>query len=241
VAEENDRLVTDFRRGANITNLSSLFDTSDYLSQNSDIVALLVLEHQTAMQNTLTRASNNSRRMLAYQANLQRELKEPITEDAGYDSVKSVLDSSAREIVDDLLFRGEAELPAGIEGAAAFQTEFGANARRAADGNSLKDFLLKEHLFKNRCSYLVYSDSFLSLPPQLKGRVYARLAAALKPAEADQRYAYLDASERARILDILRQTHSEFKEAESRVAGSMEGLTARAQSGKSQTPNPKSK
>jgi hypothetical protein len=214
-AEKNDRLEADFRSGANVTNLSKFFDPSDYMTDSSDIVALLVLEHQTAMQNTLTKASLNSRRMLAYQKNLQRELREPITEEAVYDSVKSVLDSSAREIVDDLLFRGEAELPAGLEGGAPFQTAFRANARHASDGSSLKDFVLQGHIFKNRCSYLIYSDSLLSLPAQLKRRVYNRLTAALRPADADPRYAYLSADERARILEILRQTHPEFPGKES--------------------------
>jgi hypothetical protein len=171
------------------------------------------------MQNTLTRASLNSRRMLAYQKNLQRELKETVTEEAVYESVKSVLETSAREIVDDLLFRDEAGLPDGVEGAATFQRAFQSNSRRAADGSSLKDFLLKGHVFKNRCSYLIYSDSLLSLPVQLKRRVYERLARALQPVEPDQRYAYLGEDERARILKILRETHPEFPGAAARRSG----------------------
>ena len=134
------------------------------------------------MQNTLTRASVNCRHMLEYQKNLQHDLKEPMTDELTYDSVKSVFESSAKEITDDLLFQGEAELPAGLEGSTGFQTTFQSNARRAADGRSLKDFSLKGHLFENRCSYLIYSDCFLQLPVQLKRRVYDRLARALMPA-----------------------------------------------------------
>jgi hypothetical protein len=134
--EKNDRLETDFQRGANVTDLSKFFDPSLYVTNTSDIVALLVLEHQTAMQNALTKASLDSRRMLAYQKNLQRDLKEPITEDAVYESVKSVLDSSARDVVDTLLFRGEAEMPAGLAGSANFQQAFQANAHRAATSRS---------------------------------------------------------------------------------------------------------
>jgi hypothetical protein len=208
--ERNDRLTADFRSGANVTNLSRFFDASEYQSGRSDIVALMVLEHQTAMQNTLTRASLDSRRMLAYQKTLQQELKEPVAEEPVYDSVKSVLDSSAREVVDDLLFRGEAELPDGLEGWRAFQNAFQANARRASDGSSLKDFSLMGHIFKNRCSYLIYSDSLLQLPRQLKSRIYERLAKALQADAPDPRYAYLDAAERARITTILRETHPEF-------------------------------
>lgn len=211
--EKNDQLDVDLRRGANITNLAGFFDTTDYPAPGSDIVALLVLEHQVAMQNTLTRASLNCRRMLDYQKNLQRELKETVTDELVYGSVKSVFDGAAREIVDDLLFYGEAELPAGVQGDPAFQRAFQRHARRAADGSSLKDFSLQGRIFQNRCSYLIYSDSFRQLPAQLKQRVFARLARALKPAESDPRYAYLGTEERSRIVVILRETHPELREA----------------------------
>jgi hypothetical protein len=114
--------------------------------------------------------------------------------------------------VDDLLFKGEAELPDGIQGAPAFQKAFGVNSRRAPDGSSLKDLLFKGHLFKNRCSYLIYSDSFLALPKQLKSRVYRRLAGALTSSDPDSRYAYLPPDERSRLVEILRQTFPEFSQ-----------------------------
>jgi len=210
--EKQDQLVVDFKRGANVTNLAGFFQTQDYPAASSDIVALLVLEHQTAMQNTLTRASVNCRRMLAYQKNLQSDLKEPVTEELTYDSVKSVFESTAREITDDLLFKGEAELPAGLAGSPAFQLAFQIHVRRTAEGRSLKDFSLKGHLFENRCSYLIYSDSFLRLPDQLRRRVFDRLALALRATDADPRYAYLGAAERARIARILRDTHPELSQ-----------------------------
>jgi hypothetical protein len=99
-SEQNEQLVVDFKPGANITNLSRFFDAEQYLTNSSDIVALLVFEHQLEMQNALTRASLNSRRMLEYQKTLQRELKEPITEEPVYESVKSVFDSSSRDSKD---------------------------------------------------------------------------------------------------------------------------------------------
>ena len=137
-SEKNNEVVVDFRLGANITDLSRFFDTREYLKNSSDIVALLVFEHQLAMQNTLTKASLNSRHMLDYQIKLQRDLKEPISDEPVYDSVKKVFDSCAREIVDDLLFKDEAELPEGIEGSPGFQRAFVAIAQRSADGDSLK-------------------------------------------------------------------------------------------------------
>lgn len=208
--EQDDKLVVDFKHGANVTDLSPHFDTKRYLTNTSDIVALLVLEHQTAMQNTLTRASLNCRRMLEYQKNLQRDLKEPVTDDLAYDSVRSVFESSVKEIVDDLLFQGEAELPSGLEGSAGFQQAFLAGARRTSEGATLKAFSLNGHLFQNRCSYLIYSDAFYSLPMHLKRRVYERLGRILKANAPEPRYAYLSAAERGRIVAILRETHSEF-------------------------------
>ena len=208
--EKDDELIADFHQGANISDLSTFFDPKRYLANTSDIVALLVLEHQTTMQNTITRAGMNCRRMLDYQSTLQRELKEISTEELAYDSVRSVFKSAVGEIVDDLLFYNEAALPDGLEGSPLFQRAFQGNARRAADGQSLKDFCLKGHLFQNRCSYLISSESFLALPPQLKKRVYARLEEILTAKNVDARYSYLGSEERTRIARILRETHPEF-------------------------------
>ena len=209
--EKGNELAVDFKRGANVTNLNKFFDTGRYLADGSDIVALLVLEHQTAMQNTITRAGMNCRRMLEYQQALLRELKETSTNEFAYESVRNVFTGAVQDVVDDLLFCGEAELPAGVQGSPAFQAAFQANARRSPAGQSLKDFSLKGHLFQNRCSYLIYSDSFLALPTQLKKRVYARLENILRAPVAEPRYAYLGSEERARILSILHRTQPEFQ------------------------------
>ena len=209
--EEDGRLVTDFAHGANVTNLSAYIDARDYLAGTSDIVALMVLEHQTAMQNALTEASVNCRKMLQYQKDLQKAFKEPITEQPTYDSVKSVFDSTARDVTDALLFEDEAVLPAGIEGDAAFQKAFIKGVPLAKNGESLKEFSLHGHLFRNRCSYMIYSDAFRSLPSALKSRVFDRLEKALGGKDVDQRYAYLDSAERARIVRILCETQPELR------------------------------
>jgi len=215
--EKDDELIVDFKRGANVTDLARFFDTGRYLTNSSDIVALLVLEHQTAMQNTITQAGMNCRRMLDYQQALQRELKESSAEELAYASVRSVFDGAVREIVDDLLFYKEAALPDGLEGSPAFQQAFQRNARPSAAGHSLKEFSLKGRLFQNRCSYLIYSDSFLALPPQLKKRVYARLQQILSEENVESRYAYLGKDERTRIATILVATHSEFQTFQART------------------------
>lgn len=214
-SDKQGELAVDLKQGANLSRLADFFATKAYLTEGSDLIALLVLEHQLAMQNTLTRASMECRRMLAYQRNLQRDLKEPETEELVYESVKRVFDSAAREVVDDLLFKDEAPLPTGLAGSPAFQRAFLATARRASDGSCLKEFHLEGHLFKNRCSYLVHSESFLALPKELKKRIYARLAQALHPTKPDPRYSHLATEERARISLILSETLPGYPPAES--------------------------
>jgi hypothetical protein len=202
---------TNFKNGANLTDLSKFFDAKPYLLQgSSDIVALLVFEQQLTIQNTLTRASLDSRRMLDYQKKLQIAFKTPVTEELEFDSVKSVFEHAAQDVVDDLLFKDEAGLPSGLEGSPAFQKAFLAAAKKTSAGKSLKDLDLHGHLFQNRCSYLIYSDSFRKLPGMLKQRIYARLAHALRPIDSDPRYAYLGKEERQRIMSIIGETDGEL-------------------------------
>lgn len=208
--EKGDDLVVDFQKGANITNLSKFFDTDNYLRGSSDIVALMVFEHQLAMQDAIIQAGFRCRRMMDYQNKLQHDLKEPITDEPTYDSVKSVFASSARDLVDCLLFKDEATLPDGIKGSPAFQRAFQANAKTINGVGSLKDLSLDGHLVKNRCSYLIYTESFLALPKLLKDRVYDLLDKALKSKTPDERYSYLADDERARIVKILRATHPDL-------------------------------
>jgi len=207
-AEAGDQL--DFTpSAARPDELSAFFDPAAYLAPTSDVVALLILEHQASMQNTLTRAAFAARRMISYQRGLQRTFKEPETDEPAYDSVRSVFNGAAQDIVDRLLFRGAADLPAGVEGGKAFRDAYAAGARRAAAGLSLRDLELKGRLFARRCSPLIYSETFASLPAPLKDVVLDRLRAALEGEDPKSRHAYLPAAERREILEILRETHPE--------------------------------
>jgi len=193
--------------------LSAFFDTSEYPEKTSDVVALLVIEHQMAMQNSLTRAGHRTRKMLEYQRSLQKTFNDPVTDEPTYDSVKSVFASAVEDIVDHLLFRGAAPLPTGVVGAETFQRVFAQGIPRSHSGRTLKDLQLKERIFAHRCSYLIYSESFTALPPQLKSRVFERLRTALTDENPDGRYAYLEQAEKKRIFEILLETHPDAKAA----------------------------
>jgi hypothetical protein len=168
--------------------LSNRFAQGKYLTTSSDVVALLVFQHQLAMHNSLTRAAQNCRRA------------------PGQAGANDVLDRSAEDVVDHLLFRGAAPLPAGITGSESFRSAFAAGALRGAKGDALKDLSLHGRLFANRCSFLIYAESFTALPWPLKDRIFARLAAALRDGDLRGRYAYLEKDEKRRIAEVLNDT-----------------------------------
>jgi len=191
--------------------LSSYFPTSDYLRATSDAVALMIFEHQMAMQNSLTRAGLTARKMIAYQKGLQTAFKEPLSDEPVYDSVKSVFASTVQDVLDHLLFRQAAPLPDGLVGHPELRRDFANQTPRTVSGHSLKDLLLKERLFALRCSYLIYSDSFRQLPETLKQRILDRLQDVLQSRDPDPRYAYLPTEERQRIYAILKETHPDAR------------------------------
>jgi hypothetical protein len=95
----------------------------------------------------------------------------------------------------------------GIEGDPAFQSAFTRNAMPSSDGRSLKDFQLLNRLFKYRCSYMVYSLTFQSSDPALKGnRARANSGKVLDGTDPEGRYAYLTTSEKKNIQRILAET-----------------------------------
>ena len=197
-------------KGANLTDLSGHFNTSRYLRPDSDIVALMTLEHQVAMHSRLTEAAYDLRSAITRQKALRRELAEPETDDF-VGSTKIVAESHTEKIMRCLLFCEEAPLPdGGIDGHHDFQSSFRANRKPSPDGKSLKDFNLLTRLFKYRCSYLIYSQQWDALPDRFRAMLYARLFQILSSPTPIPGYSHLSTSERADILAILRATKSDL-------------------------------
>jgi len=211
IAEEIDHGATlDMKPGANVTNLSGFFDTKPYLRDSSDIVALLVLEHQCEMQNVLSRAANYTRLAIYRQKKLREELGEPPTDELVGSSM-TVAKSQTEKILKQLLFTDEIMLPdGGVHGCESFQKGFQRNARRDAKDRSLKDFQLTHRLFKYRCSYMIYSAVFDDLPPVLKQMVYARLLEILDGEDTSPEFAHLSSYEKEGIKEILLATKDDL-------------------------------
>lgn len=165
----------------------------------SDVVALLVFEHQLAMQNSLLRAAQTVRQILETQPAPDR----PTSADARFAP-------AVEDVLDHLLFREAASLPDGITGSDSFKRAFATGAPRSPAGHTLKDFSLRGRLFAHRCSFLIHSESFHALPSALRQAILARLQTVLHDDDPHGRYAYLARDERRRIQEILTSTLPDF-------------------------------
>ncbi len=205
VADKLARPVTiDQEAGANVTDLSNRLNTQPYLTSHSDLIALMVLEHQTQMQNYLTRATYEARSAMAYDQVMNKALDRPA--DTMSDSTGRRIESAVEKLIRYLLFAEEVHLTAPLAGTSAFATDFSQVGPRDSQGRSLRDFDLRTRLFKYPCSYLIYSASFDAMPPEVRQRVYQRLWDILTSQETATDFSHLSTEDRQAILEILRET-----------------------------------
>ena len=203
--------VMDFAPGANQTQLPQRIKQGKYITDTSDIVAMMVLEHQAQMHNAITKASYTDRQTLSYQSVINKALQR----DAGYvsDSTTRQLNSAADNVVKHLLFADEFQLTAPVVGTSSFATDFQIDRAEDSHGRSLREFDLQKRLFRYPCSYLIYSESFDALPPKMLALIYERLRSVLSGA-SEKGFEHLTATDRQAITAILRETKPGFKESQ---------------------------
>lgn len=172
-----------------------LFDWETYPAQTSDFFNHLIHEHQLGFHNLVTLAVYRTREALeAGKGNIR-------TED------EAMLNDIARQFVRYLLFANEARLPSnGVKPDPVFMRDFLARKTTIANGASLRDLDLRSRLFRYRCSYLVHTPSFAAMPEQIKSRILAGLATALRETDGLQEFNYLPAAEKRAIKIILTET-----------------------------------
>ena len=201
----------DREAAANLTDLSKLVNVKPYLSPHSDLVALMVLEHQTQMHNYITFANYEARSSLHYDGVMNKALDRP--EDYQSDTTTRRLDKASEKLVQYMLFVNEFPLTSLVEGMSEFAADFTARGVLDNEGRSLREFDLQRRLFKYPCSYLIYSDAFVNLPEPIKQRVYGRLHDVLAGVDQSPDFAHLSAADRQAIREILNDTHAEFRAA----------------------------
>jgi hypothetical protein len=172
------------------------FETAPYLTPHSDVVALMVLNHQTRMTNLLTR--------LGWQWRI-----------ASHDfptrsSIPPQVRDTANELVDYMLFVDEAPLPSPVRGSSSFSTDFPAKGPRDSKGRSLRDLDLSRRLLRYPCSYMIYTEAFDALPPPVKAVVYDRMSRILSGVEKGPEYSKLSPADRRAIIEILQETKKDL-------------------------------
>lgn len=164
----------------NVTDLAAYLDMSSYLTPHSDIVALMILDHQANMQNLLTR--------LTYETRLQRT---PTVEN---------------RLLRYMFFIDEPELTDDVLGESGYAEAFEFVGPEDSHGRSLRQLDLSTRMFKYRLSYQIYTPAFQKLPPSAKERMYQRIWGVLTETEKDPAYQKIPQGERQAILEILRET-----------------------------------
>jgi len=201
---DESRATFDRETGANVIDLADRIDRNVYLTSHSDIVALMVLEHQTQTHNFLTLAGYECRSANHYDETMNPLLDRPA--DHVSDTTRRRIDSVAEKLVHALLFVDEFALTAPVRGTTSFATDFSARGPRDGRGRSLRELDLKKRLLKYPCSYLVYSPAFDQLPPPVKTRVVQRLHDVLTGRDTTKPFQHLSADDRRAILEILTET-----------------------------------
>lgn len=199
--------------GSLVTKLAPLtqsFDVKDYLSPQSDVVAHLVLAHQTQMHNLITLTNYKTRLALYSRIDHSANATPQPSDTPLSEATRQQFERPAEQLLRYMLFSNEAHLTAAakvhVGATSAFAQEFSSRGPRDSQGRSLRDLDLNTRLFRYPCSYLIYSESFDALPQPAKGYVYHRLLEILGGKDQSADFAYLTASDRRAILEILLAT-----------------------------------
>jgi hypothetical protein len=173
--------------------LSTIIRLDDYLTADSDITAHLLLVHQTQTHNYIARAALEARKAIAYR-------DEAMARYGGSDemlqSVKRRIERPAEDLIEALLFAGEAKLPAPIRERSALAEAF---SRRGA----FYELDLQTRLLKAPISYLMLSDAFDSLPKETLDYLSSRLQVILRGEDTTGKFDYLTPADRAAVRQLI--------------------------------------
>ena len=192
--------------GGNLTDLSQVIDVTPYLGAHSDIVALLVAEHQVTAQNLIT--------LLGYRVRTRLHADQQAGLPPGEMSPRTtrLVEGLGESLVRALFFVDTPRFEDPIEGTSSFAADFMAGGRQDAQGRSLRDLDLRTGLFRHPLSYLIHSPEYDALPAQARAYVDGRVLSVLRGEEGGRDFAHLSAGDREAILSILRDTKPEMLE-----------------------------
>ena len=195
----------DYSLGANHSELLQQVNRSVYPTNTSDIVALMVLQHQTQMQNLLTKAVYEERLADHYDKSFKLDVQN------GSDFSKRRIANSVENLLAYMFFVDECVLSAKIQGTSTFTRDFSNRKPSTISGKSLYQLDLESRMFQYPLSYMVYSSTFEQLGPKTRALFNDRIQQILndEPTGNDvHTYRHLTPTLKAAIRDILSETHS---------------------------------
>jgi hypothetical protein len=166
-----------------------------YPSALSDIASLMMFDHQMHAMNLLTRLNWEARVMAS---------------DGPLDVRAPEMRGRIEELVDYLLFVGEAPLALTVTPRPGLAGQLIGRLPRDRKGRSLGQFDLEQRLMRYPCSYMIYSPAFDGLPPAVKDALYRRLFEVLEGRPGDPKYAHLSTADRGAIAEILGDTRADL-------------------------------
>lgn len=200
----------DLNADGNVTDLSDRFDTAPYMSGHSDIVALLVLNHQVRVHNVIILARQATDDALADQAARLQSSGATLPASGVLPATEDRIDAAVDRVLREMLMSREAPLPGPVAGTTDYADQFAARGPHDGAGRSLRDLDLNRRLFRYPLSFLIYSDAFRLLPDLVKDRFYGRLDAVLTGIDRSEPFEHLDETDRTAIREILRATDPEY-------------------------------
>ena len=211
VLESPQSLDLDREAGANITDLTKLVDVEPYLEPTSDLVAIMLLQHQSQMHNYITLANLETMAALHYNKVMAEAFDRPENYISG--STKRRIRSVAQKLVKFMLFSGEYELENPVSGSSSFAATFSAREPKDKEGRSFFQLDLDTRMLKFPCSWLVYSESFDSLPDITYEAVANELYYALKGEDDRGDFVHLSKKDKKAIYEILTATKPKLAQA----------------------------
>lgn len=191
-----------------VQQLDAFVNTSVYLSRHSDVIALMVLQHQSHVHNVLT-AANHSGILTQRDALIMNKALDRQPEFQS-DSTVRRYDSAAEKVLKAILGSDQADLNGPLIGTSSFQADFEALGPFDPQGRSLREIDGSQRLFKYPCSFLIYSKPFQQLHHEVQIRVVERLSDMVTTPEQklDPDFEHLAESDRHAIRQILTDTNA---------------------------------
>ncbi len=145
----------DLAAGGNVTDLEGRFNATPYLSKHSDIVALLVLAHQTRIHNMITLARQSAADALSDQKALMLSTGTALPGSGILPATKSRIDSAIDRLLREMLSYRAVPLSGPIRGTTGYAAEFVGKGPADGRGRSLRDLDIDQQLFRYPLSFMI--------------------------------------------------------------------------------------